>query len=188
MFLQKMKVVPFFLNPGSCGFQGIPGIPAGMHNLVARIAFANNTAIIITVVALSGRRHRCLPPLPLWWKKHKSTVLHIFLHFALAMTIVSLTANAIVTMMATAPAMIYHCLFYDSYDYDDSGNYIFFILQWRKLMEGEEEIVVVFAMAMIMVMLTITAMVRTTTMVDYWLLLKSNGMIAANIFSFYIQW
>jgi hypothetical protein len=39
----------------------------------------------------------------------------IFLfHFALAMMIVSLTANAMATMMATAPAMIYYCLFYDS--------------------------------------------------------------------------
>jgi hypothetical protein len=47
----------------------------------------------------------------------------IFLHFALAMTIVSLMANAIVTMMATAPAMIYHHLFYDSYD--NSGNNIY---------------------------------------------------------------
>jgi hypothetical protein len=33
VFLRKKNVVPFFLNPGSCGFQGIPGIPAGMHNL-----------------------------------------------------------------------------------------------------------------------------------------------------------
>ncbi len=53
-----------------------------------------------------------------------------FLHFALAMTIVSLTANAIVTIMAMTLAMIYHCLFYDSYD--NSGNYIFFFLQCRK--------------------------------------------------------
>jgi hypothetical protein len=47
-----------------------------------------------------------------------------FLHFALAMVTVSLTVNAIVTMISTAPAMIYHHLFYDSYA--DSGNYIFF--------------------------------------------------------------
>jgi hypothetical protein len=33
MFLQKRNVVPFFWNPGSCRFRGIPGIPAGMHNL-----------------------------------------------------------------------------------------------------------------------------------------------------------
>jgi hypothetical protein len=45
-------------------------------------------------------------------------------HFSLAMIIVSLTANAIVTMMATALAMIYHRLFYASYA--DSGDYIFF--------------------------------------------------------------
>ncbi len=49
-----------------------------------------------------------------------------FLYFALAIMIVSLTANVVVTMMATALAMIYNCLFYDSYD--DSGNYIFFFL------------------------------------------------------------
>jgi hypothetical protein len=38
-----------------------------------------------------------------------------FLYFALAITIVSLMANAIVTMMATALAMIYYPLFYDSF-------------------------------------------------------------------------
>jgi hypothetical protein len=47
-----------------------------------------------------------------------------FLHFASTMMIVSLTANAMVMMMATALAMIYHHLFYDSYD--NSGDYIFF--------------------------------------------------------------
>jgi hypothetical protein len=36
------------------------------------------------------------------------------LHFALAMMIVSLTANVMATTMATAPEMMYHCLFYDS--------------------------------------------------------------------------
>jgi hypothetical protein len=36
MFLQKRNVVPFFLNPDSCGIRGIPGIPAGMHNLGSR--------------------------------------------------------------------------------------------------------------------------------------------------------
>jgi hypothetical protein len=41
---------------------------------------------------------------------------YIFLrHFALAMTIVILVANVIAAMMAMAPAMICHCLFYDSY-------------------------------------------------------------------------
>jgi hypothetical protein len=30
----KKEPVSFLLNPGSCGFQGIQGIPAGMHNLV----------------------------------------------------------------------------------------------------------------------------------------------------------
>ncbi len=34
-------------------------------------------------------------------------------------------------------------------------------------MEGEEEVVVVFAMEMIMAMLTMAATVRTTTMIDY---------------------
>jgi hypothetical protein len=48
---------------------------------VAIIAFANNTAIVTTVVALSGRHCRWLPPLPLWWRKRKSTVLHIFISF-----------------------------------------------------------------------------------------------------------
>ncbi len=36
-----------------------------------------------------------------------------FLLFVLGMTIVSLTTNVRLTMMASAPAMIYHCLFYD---------------------------------------------------------------------------
>ncbi len=48
---------------------------------VASIAFASNTAIVITVVDLSGCRHCLLPPLPLWWKKRKSTVLHVFISF-----------------------------------------------------------------------------------------------------------
>ncbi len=39
-----------------------------------------------------------------------------------------------------------------------------------------------------MAMVTITAMAMMTAMIDYGLLLESNGMIAANIyFSFYIQ-
>jgi hypothetical protein len=48
---------------------------------VASITFANNTAIVTTVVALLGRRHRCLLPLPLWCEKRKSTVLYIFISF-----------------------------------------------------------------------------------------------------------
>jgi hypothetical protein len=48
-------------------------------------------------------------------EKNVSQQCYIFLlHFASAMTIVSLTTNATATTMATAPAMIYHCLFYDS--------------------------------------------------------------------------
>jgi hypothetical protein len=44
-------------------------------------------------------------------------------------------------------------------------------------------------MGMAMAMVTITAMAMMTAMIDYGLLLESNGMIAANIyFSFYIQW
>ncbi len=48
---------------------------------VASIPFANNTAIITTVIALSGCRRCCLLPLPMWWKTHKPTVLHIFTSF-----------------------------------------------------------------------------------------------------------
>ncbi len=48
---------------------------------VVRVAFANNTAIITAVVASLGRCRRCLPPLPLWCKKRKSTVQHIFISF-----------------------------------------------------------------------------------------------------------
>ncbi len=39
------------------------------------------------------------------------------------MMMVNLTATAIVTMMATALAIIYYHLFYDSHD--DSGEYIY---------------------------------------------------------------
>jgi hypothetical protein len=70
-----------------------------------------------TVIAACHRYHH--------GEKNVSQQYYIFfLHFASAMTIVSLTANAIVTMMATAPTMIYHYLFYDSYD--NSGGYIYF--------------------------------------------------------------
>jgi hypothetical protein len=48
-------------------------------------------------------------------------------------------------------------------------------------MEGEEEVVVVFAMAMIMAMLTTTATVMTTAMIDYCSFLEINGMIAVII-------
>ncbi len=48
-------------------------------------------------------------------EKNVSQQYYIFLfHFALAVTIVSLMANAMATTMATAQAIIYHCLFYDS--------------------------------------------------------------------------
>jgi hypothetical protein len=47
----------------------------------ANISFANNTAIVTTVVASLGCHRCCLLPLPLWWKKRKSTVLHIFILF-----------------------------------------------------------------------------------------------------------
>jgi hypothetical protein len=61
-----------------------------------------------TVVA-ACRRNRC-------GGKKLSQQYYIFLlHFASVMTIVSLTANAIATMMAMAPVMIYHCLFYDRF-------------------------------------------------------------------------
>jgi hypothetical protein len=49
------------------------------------------------------------------------------LHFALAMTIVNLTANVIATMMATALAMISHRLFYDSYKTIVAIIFFFFI-------------------------------------------------------------
>ncbi len=49
-------------------------------------------------------------------------------------------------------------------------------------MEGEKEVVVVFEMVMIMAMLTMTATVTMTRMIDYCLLLESNGMIAAIIY------
>ncbi len=49
-------------------------------------------------------------------EKNPSQQYYIFLlHFASAMTIVNLTANVIATMMATALAIISHCMFYDSY-------------------------------------------------------------------------
>jgi hypothetical protein len=51
-------------------------------------------------------------------------------------------------------------------------------------MEGEKEVVVVFAIAMIMAMLTMTATVTMMAMIDYCLLLESNGMIAAIVYIF----
>ncbi len=48
-------------------------------------------------------------------------------------------------------------------------------------MEREEEVVVVFAMAMTMAMLVMTATETTIAMIDYCLLLESNGMIVAII-------
>jgi hypothetical protein len=53
-------------------------------------------------------------------------------------------------------------------------------------MEGEEEVVVVFAMAMTMAMLTMTATVTMMTMIDYCLLLETNGMIAVTNIYFFI--
>jgi hypothetical protein len=53
-------------------------------------------------------------------------------------------------------------------------------------MEGEEEVVVVFAMATTMAMLTMTAMVTMMTMINYWLLLESNGMIATIVYFLFI--
>jgi hypothetical protein len=71
-------------------------------------------------VVAACRHYRC-------GEKNVSQQYYIFfLYFALAIRIVSLTANAIVTLMETALAMIYHCLFYDSYDH--SGDYTFFFL------------------------------------------------------------
>jgi hypothetical protein len=37
---EKKEHSSFFLNPGSCRFQGILGIPAGMHNLVLHVSLA----------------------------------------------------------------------------------------------------------------------------------------------------
>ncbi len=53
-------------------------------------------------------------------------------------------------------------------------------------MEGEKEVVVVFAMAMIMAMLMMTAIITTMTMIDYRSLLDSNEMIVVIIY-FYTQ-
>jgi hypothetical protein len=53
-------------------------------------------------------------------------------------------------------------------------------------MEGEEEVVVVFAKAMIMAMLTMTLTVTTMGMIDYCPLLESNGMIVAIIHNFFL--
>jgi hypothetical protein len=59
------------------------------------------------VVAACRRYH--------YGEKNVSQQYYIFLlHFTSTMTIVSLTVNAMATTMATALAMIYHCLFYDS--------------------------------------------------------------------------
>jgi hypothetical protein len=74
-----------------------------------------------TVVA-AYRRYHC-------GEKNVSQQYYIFLfHFASAMTIVSLTTNAMATRMAMAPAIIYHCLFYDSNKMIVAIIYIFFYL------------------------------------------------------------
>ncbi len=68
-------------------------------------------------------------------KKNVSQHYYIFLlHFALAMTIVSLTTNAMAMTMATAPAMIYHHLFYDS---DKTIVAIFFFFSFLVNENGE---------------------------------------------------
>ncbi len=51
-------------------------------------------------------------------------------------------------------------------------------------MEGEKEVVIYFVMAIIMAMLTMTAMVTTMAMIDYCLLLESNGMIVVIMYIF----
>jgi hypothetical protein len=54
-------------------------------------------------------------------------------------------------------------------------------------MAGEkEEVVIVFAMAMKIAMLTMTATVMTTAMIDYCLLLESDGMILAILYIHFI--
>ncbi len=53
-------------------------------------------------------------------------------------------------------------------------------------MEGEEEVVVVFAMAMTMAILMMTAMVTMTATINYPLLLEINGMVVAIIFFHFI--
>jgi hypothetical protein len=61
----------------------------------------------VAIVA-ACRRYHC-------GEKNVSQQYYTFLfHFSLAMRIVSLTANAMATMMAMAQVMIYHPLFYDS--------------------------------------------------------------------------
>jgi hypothetical protein len=82
--------------------------------------------LLLQVLHLPTTLLLLLQPLPCWaaivaayrcyncGEKNVSQQYYIFfLLFVLAMTIVSLTTNARVTMMATAQAMIYHHLFYD---------------------------------------------------------------------------
>jgi hypothetical protein len=46
--------------------------------------------------------------------RYKSSMLHIFIHFALMMTMVTATAKAMAAMTEMVTAMIYHCLCHDS--------------------------------------------------------------------------
>jgi hypothetical protein len=63
---------------------------------------------------------------------------------------------------------------------------ILYFFTMKEIDGGGEEVVVVFAMAMTMAMLTMPATVTTTTMIDYWLLLESNGVIAVIIYFLFI--
>jgi hypothetical protein len=82
---------------------------------VASIVFPNKTLLSLlwslpcwAAVVAACRHYHCGE------KKRESTVLHIFVYFALSMMIVSLTAKAMATTRVIATAMIHHCLFYDS--------------------------------------------------------------------------
>ncbi len=63
-FLQKRNIVSLFSIPGSCGFRGIPGIPARMHNLAPlsvamTTCAAPSTSLIETSCTLIGRTRNC---------------------------------------------------------------------------------------------------------------------------------
>jgi hypothetical protein len=130
-------------------------------------------------------------------EKNVSQQYYIFLfHFASAMMKVSLTANVMATMMATAQAMIYHCLFYDSnkrivviiyFSVFSWWNLVREFVNNKRIRRRERRRLLLFLrMAMTMAMLAMTAMVMTTAMIGYCSLLESNRMIAAIIYFLFI--
>jgi hypothetical protein len=74
-----------------------------LHLQTTLLSLLRSLPCLAAIVA-ACRRYHC-------GEKIVSQQYYIFLfHFASAMTIVTLTAKAMATMMATATAMIYHCL------------------------------------------------------------------------------